>query len=241
MRGTLRMTVAVGAGVLTVATLAGPAGAKGAVSVTITGPGIPLASPIELSAQTASDEWGQIDTGLWEALPDTGAMALTREPSEEHLGPRHTLTWQIITGPGDDITKDPYETTSIRQDLYLYADGGPLVYTSPGQAIWDGVTTGGWYRAPDRLRQVLADACVPIIGDFGASAVCAKRQMEAKAASARGTGRAVAAELPAGDPWWPEVIGGAAGVAVLAGLIGALAVRRVRRVRQRRRVAPIPL
>jgi hypothetical protein len=223
----------VGVGVLVglVVGLAAPAGAKGATSLTVTGPGIPLDAPIEVSGRTHPDEWEDIlvSSGFHEALPDLGSSGLAARPEAEHLGLRHTLTWHVMTGPG--------EMTPIRQDLYLQADGGPLIYTEPGQPIWDGVTRGGWYQASERLRQALADACVPIIGDFEASTVCWERRWAAKAESAQGTGRAVA-EPPAGDPWWPEIAAGL-GAASAVGLAAAVTLRA--RLSRRRRMAPISL
>ena len=223
-----------GVGVLVgvVVGLAAPAGAKGATSLTVTGPGISLDAPIEVSGRTHPDEWEDIlvSSGLHEALPDLGSSGLPARAEAVYLGPRHTLTWHVMTGPG--------ETTPIRQDLYLQADGGPLIYTDPGQPIWDGVTSGGWYQPPERFRQALADACVPMLGNLEASPVCWKRQLAAKAASAQGTGRAVA-EPAAGDPWWPEAAAGS-GAASVVGLAAAVTVRRAR-LSRRRRMAPISL
>ena len=212
--------------------LAAPATAKGVASLTVTGPGIPLDAPIEVSGRTHPTEWEDIlaSSGVQEALFDLGPSGLAAQAKTEYLGLRHTLTWNVMTGPG--------ETTPIRQDLYLQADGGPLTYTEPGQPIWDGVTRGGWHRAPERFRQALADACVPVIGDFEASTVCWERRWAAKAESAEGTGRAVA-EPPAGDPWWPEAAA-ASGAASAVGLAAAVTVRRAR-LSRRRRMAPISL
>ncbi|MGH9112624.1 MAG: hypothetical protein ACRDZN_10080 [Acidimicrobiales bacterium] len=207
----------------------GPASAKGgAISVTISGPG--LRSPLEVSGKSHPDQFGQIETGLWDAMPDSTTVALAPKAGTKYLGPRHTLVWQIMAGPG--------ELTPIHQDLYLYADGGALTYTAPGQPIRDSVTRGGWYRAPAGLRQALADACVPIIGDFGASTVCAKEQMVAKAASAPGSRPAAEVGPPAassGASPWPEAIAGMTGATALA-IGGTVAVRRSR---QRRRMAPV--
>jgi hypothetical protein len=212
--------------------LAAPAAAKGVSSLTVTGPGIPLDAPIEVSGRTHPGEWEGIvaSSGFYEALPDLGSSGLAARAESESLGPRHTLTWHVMTGPG--------EMTPIRQDLYLQADGGPLIYTEPGQPVWDGVTRGGWHRAPERFRQALADACVPIIGDFEASTVCWERRWAAKAESARGTGRAVA-EPAAVDPWWPEAAAGL-GAASAAGLAAAVTLGRAR-LSRRRRMAPISL
>jgi hypothetical protein len=138
----------------------------------------------------------------------------------------------------------PDETTAIRQDLYLYVAGGPLVYTAPGQPIWDGVTGGGWYRAPDRLRGALADACVPLIGEHArmGSTTCWERRWAAKANAAKapvsGRGKAAGRDSPSRDSLWPEAIAAATAAAGLVGVSGAAALRRARRARGGR-VAPI--
>jgi hypothetical protein len=241
MRSRAKSWAAAGVGVAVLAGvvvgLAAPAGAKGVASLTITGPGIPLSSPIEVSGRTSPDEWEDIFTssGIQQALPDVGASGLAPKLGTEHLGPRHTLTWQVMTGPD--------EMTPIRQDLYLHADSGPLTYTAPGQPIWDDVTRGGWYRAPDRLRQALADACVPIIGDSDASTVCWERRWAAKAAFAVSTASAAKARrvvLEAEpDSSWPAAVIGLTAAAAFGSLGGAVAVRRSRQ--RRRRMASISL
>src|SRR5918995_29687 len=198
MRSRVKSWAAAGVGVAmlvgVVVALAAPAAAKGVASLTVTGPGIPVDAPIEVSGRTHPGEWDDIlaSSGFYEALPDLGSSGLAARAESEYLGPRHTLTWHVMTGPG--------EMTPV--------------------------------------RQALADACVPIIGDFEASTVCWERRWAAKAESARGTGRAVA-EPAAGDPWWPEAAAGL-GAASAAGLAAAVALRRAR-LSRRRRMAPISL
>ena len=60
------------------------------------------------------------------------------------LGPRYTVDVQ----GADRRTRPP---PTITQDLYPYADGGPVAYMRPGQPVFGSSTTaGGWFRAPDR-------------------------------------------------------------------------------------------
>jgi hypothetical protein len=173
---------------------------------------------------------------LGSALPGGGPSPLSAEPPGGSLGPRHTLTWQMMTGTG--------ETTPIRQDLYLHADGGPLVHTPAKQPLWGGVTRGGWSPMRGDAVQALADACVPVIGDFDASTACWERRWAIKAESA---GRAkvasaesaekredgggseqvvttVAGAPPAPDPRWPEVLA----ALVTAAAVGTWVVSAVR-------------
>jgi hypothetical protein len=223
------------------------AAVTGAVSLTVTGPGIPFAAPVEVSGAILPDEWARIETGLGAALPGGDPTPLSADPPAGSLGPHHTLWWQMMTGTG--------KTTSVRQDLYLHADGGPLVYTPVGQPLWGGVTRGGWSPMRDDAVQALADACVPVIGDFDAATECWRRRWAAKAAS---SGRAqvasaesgrkggskqvvttVAGDPTAGDPRWPEALAGT--VAAAAGGTWVVFAFRGRRARRRERVPGIQL
>jgi hypothetical protein len=218
MRRGITMSMAAGTVTLALAlvlALAGPAQAKGIQSATITGPG--LDEPIDVAHPDDSEL--PAFTGFWDVMPGQPAPpALVEQPPTTQLGPRYTITWRLMT--------DADETTAIRQDLYPYADGGPLVHTSAGQAIFDGATVGGWYGAPIALRDVLGSLGVPAAGSTPAAA-------KSSAASPQGVGAPSSDDSP-----WPVVIVVAAGAMVLASVIGAVAVRRARR---RERVAPVPL
>jgi hypothetical protein len=184
---------------------AGPASAKGTVSVMISGPGID--EPVEVL-----DAIGIYDTGMWTALGDV-YPALAAAPTKD-LGPRHTLTWRVIGGQDE---AGQYETTPIRQDLYLDAAGGSVVYTPPGQPFGDSVTVEVWFPLPDGLRDDLVAAGVPLTGDK---------------LTADKTPAGEPAPAPSGDPVWPEALAAGAGGLTLAGA-GTLAIRRARRVAPR--------
>jgi hypothetical protein len=119
----------------------------------------------------------------------------------------------------------PNETTTIRQDLYPDAPGGPLVHTAPGQPIFDGTTAGGWSEASDRLPDLLHALGVPAAG----------APVEQRSPTTPATEAAPSPEHSA----WPGLLLGVAGAAVLA--VGGVLAFRVRRARRRERVAPIPL
>ena len=214
------ITMSMAAGTVTVAlalvlALAGPAQAKGIQSAIITGPG--LDEPIDVAHP--DDSKLPAFTGFWDVMPGQPAPpALVEQPPTTELGPRYTITWRLMT--------DADETTAIRQDLYPYADGGPLVHTSAGQAIFDGATVRGWYGAPIALRDVLGSLGVPAAGSTPGAG-------KSSSASPQGVGAPSSDDSP-----WPVVIVVAAGAMVLASVIGAVAVRRARR---RERVAPVPL
>jgi hypothetical protein len=186
-----------------VVALAGPAQAKGIQSATITGPGID--DPIDFSPPDGDGGDLAALTGVWEAMPgQPQAPALMDQAPTAQLGPRFRITWRLVTGP-DDVT-------AIRQDLYPYADGGPLVHTPVGQPIFAESTSGGWREAPVALRDRLRAIGVPEAGDVTAPS--------------------------AGGAQRPAVFTVATGVVALAGVGGAVAVRRARR---RERVAPVHL
>ena len=214
MRLRARMWVAAGGCALALVgaiASAGPASAKGIQSATISGPG--LDDPIDVEVGRLPDL-----TAFWQVIPgQPEPPTLTERPPAGRLGPRYTVTWQLMT--------DADETTAIHQDLYPLAEGGPLVHTAAGQSIFDGTTIGGWYKAPIALRDRLHALGVP-----PASAA-------SPAKSSRSTPPASGAQS-AGGPPWPPVIIGATGAMALAAVGGVVAVRRVRR---RERVAPIPL
>ena len=131
-----------------------PAFAKGPSEGTIEGTG--LAGPIAI-------EWGEGTPGGDRLIDDVGffpsVFQTTPDPMLDgaptsDVGPEFTLRW-VIPGPGD-------EAGEIVQLLYPYADGGPLVYTEPGQPVFpSGHTRGGWFRSPDRLVTTLQDLGVP--------------------------------------------------------------------------------
>lgn len=119
-----------------------PASAKGMAGGTIEGDGI--ATPIDVfstdvpGAANLVNETGVYET-VWEASP---SHALDAAPTDV-LGPVFTIRWSLM-GPNGDVP--------VVQDVYPYAEGGPVTHTAAGQPLWDGGhTVGGWFRSPERL------------------------------------------------------------------------------------------
>lgn len=125
--------------------IAGPASAKPPIAeAKITGPGIEREITIG-----RGDTWT-----LWEyGIDSVGGLDDTRADSAEELGlapadlgPRYVVTYRF--GFHDDI----------RQDLYPYAEGGPVTYTPAHQKL-TGLfgaagfmrVTPGWYRSRSSL------------------------------------------------------------------------------------------
>jgi hypothetical protein len=152
-------------GVLAAALLAvaGPALAKGASQVRITGPG--LAHAIVMANDGEPDQSGQLATlaeqsGLFTAMFGSGTSGsspaqLPTPPPQASLGPSYAL---VYTVPG--IEPAPGQTDgTVRQDLYPYAHGGPLSYTPPGQRGFNGagaLRIQGWLRTSPELAGTLA-------------------------------------------------------------------------------------
>ena len=119
----------------------------------LTGDG--LAAPIALSGGegTGAGDGLIMQTGFFAAtfreVPDP---MLDARPAGE-LGPKLTITWQLRPAPGAD---------ALNQDIYPYADGGPLTYMAPGQRFYTTERTrGGWYRSSPALLTTLQQLGVP--------------------------------------------------------------------------------
>jgi hypothetical protein len=120
--------------------------AKGPDQATIDGTG--MTAPVSITGTEGAS--GDLSTLVELAGLFPAAMGQTPDPMlatapDELLGPKLSITWRIPDG-------DPSPGT-VRQDLYLYAKGGPLTYTAPGQPFLGSERTrGGWFRTPGALR-----------------------------------------------------------------------------------------
>jgi hypothetical protein len=130
--------------------------AKGPTVATIDGPGtgggITLGNGADggvVGASQLADHAGFFPA----AFPQTPDPMLESSPSSD-LGPRFTVTYLL---PGPDGSED-----RVVQDLYPYAEGGPVTFTRPGQSFFrTRGTRGGWYDAPPALRDTLLKAGLP--------------------------------------------------------------------------------
>lgn len=215
--------------------LTGPVGAKGPTieDATIDGPGLegPIDYPRDAAYFAAYFSRLPSLTGLWTVL----SVDVAAEPAElrtykprGHLGPGLVITWELnmleIAPPtaGD-------ATPEIRQDVYPYATGGPLVHTRAGQPLGGSHRTiGGWYRAHPALVDMLHGLGVPpYLGAPGdvtrARAGDSTERPEREATASLGGG----ARLPT---WWLVVPAGALFAA------GAGVGRQCRRREPRKRI-----
>jgi hypothetical protein len=139
---------------LSVALLAGaaivagalPAQAKVAGAASINGPG--LGGGISIRGDDGAGY--PVMSGLLE----DGARATIQAPTEK-VGPRYMAIYDIRFPKGEP---------SVIQYLYPFAEGGPLVYTPPGQE-WiggaDGTAPSGWFTMDPELLQELRDRGLP--------------------------------------------------------------------------------
>jgi hypothetical protein len=124
--------------------------AKGPGHATISGPG--LATPIELgSASQFSTKSMDLanESGVWalaRGAPPNTRVSEARPPGD--LGPRYDATFDM-------------GTEGFRQQLYPFADGGPVSYAAPGQVVFEQPWKGGWYKAGAELRRFLVAVGVP--------------------------------------------------------------------------------
>jgi hypothetical protein len=156
MRAGLVVSV-VTAGLLTVAL---PAVAKGPVSASIEGPG--LADPLVVQWSVASEELAGLLTHsrLSDVLgaatgavpPGVTAVAPSRSPPTRRLGSQYVVIYDMGT-PGE----------VVREGLYPYAAGGPVVHVPAGQWFGTWPLRGGWLRADVALLDVLTDVGLPAV------------------------------------------------------------------------------
>jgi hypothetical protein len=137
---------------------ASPATAKGPDQATITGPG--LEKPIVVSGfgePGSGDRLGVLAEGSGLFLVMFGSDGSNRhvvgQAPTGPLGPKFQLSYRVPDGTEAGST--------VRQDLYPQAAGGPVTYTESGQAVFGTRTRGGWYQAPANFGKVLSQLGVP--------------------------------------------------------------------------------
>jgi hypothetical protein len=134
--------------------VAGTAAAKGPSEAKITGPGLNSALTIKgVGEGDTSTDLGLLvnDAGFFPQTFGQSPTPLLRAQPQD-LGPRYSVTY-TVPGP---------TTSTLEQELYPYASGGPASFMRPGQKFWDTQTTvGGWYRGTPQLKAMLVRAGLP--------------------------------------------------------------------------------
>lgn len=128
--------------------------AGGSVTVTSDGGGDPSAGPRLGRLAEASGFY----PGAFAQQPNP------MEPSRPQgdLGPRYTVTY-TMPGPNNELDE-------LRQEIYPYADGGPVTYMPPKQEFFGNMRTrGGWFRGYADLKPLLAELGVPATPPSGST------------------------------------------------------------------------
>jgi len=139
---------------LALVALAGPAPAKGPSGGELHGGGLDAPIVIGFGEGTPGGDRLIEDVGFFDATFGQIPTRMLDDAPTTDLGPKLTLTWTVPGPTGvDDV---------IVQDVYPYAEGGPVTYTEPGQPFF-GVerTVGGWFRSPARLVDALQELGLP--------------------------------------------------------------------------------
>ncbi len=180
--------------------------AKGASAATIDGsgpggPGNGPNGPITLRGDGEPGSGTGLGTladlsGLFPAMFGQSPDPMLDAAPTKRLGPHYTITWTIPDGSGT--------ARKIRQDVYPYAAGGPVTYTKPGQPVFDQTTSGGWYKAPDDLRQHLISLGLPNKAPVAAASASSGRAAAdgSSPSPAPAPARPAAAVAPAIWPWF---------------------------------------
>ena len=141
----MRTGTFVGASMALVVLMALPAQAKVAGEATISGPGLPGGGSITLDGSDGAG-WA-----AFSGLLDVGAAGMEKPPAKE-LGPRYEVVLDV---------RQPPQEEDIVQHLFPYAEGGPVLYTPPGQELLDFQAPTGWAAASTDLMDLLHDAGLP--------------------------------------------------------------------------------
>jgi hypothetical protein len=131
-----------------------PGLAKGATEASIVGPG--LDSAVKLYAAGPGLRLQRLTdaSGFFPAVFARTPDPMLDEQPEGALGRRYTITY---TMPGPNRTR-----YRIEQDLYPFAEPGPVTHVAPGQRYFGTrETRGGWFVAGAVLSRQLVAAGVP--------------------------------------------------------------------------------
>jgi hypothetical protein len=138
--------------------IAVPANAKNDASVMVEGPG--LAGPTPFAPHDGG--WLMHYSGFWRescrADSCRGRASSVRPPSIVDLGPRYTLTWDLLyyRSAHSILHQD------VIQYVYPFAQPRPVTYMPADQVyLLDGRTGGGWFIAGPDLLAAWTDLDLP--------------------------------------------------------------------------------
>jgi hypothetical protein len=136
--------------------------AKGPSDASVNGPGTGGGLKINGDGESAGTQLGNLteQAGFFPATFGQQPDPMLQARPKGDLGPKYRIKYTV---PGPDN-----KTFYIEQDLYPYANP-PVTYTAPGQAIFYGTSRGGWYVAPQDLKNTLVSAGLPKAAPSGSS------------------------------------------------------------------------
>lgn len=129
-----------------------PVSAKGPDALTLTGPGLEDPVRIDRGAGLGAQQVSVLveAANLYTAFGYPAAKALSPIAPPGERGPRYVATYSMSGGD------------TVRQDLYPFAEGGPLAYTPPDQSMYGKAAYGsGWQRVDDHMDSLLVSFGVP--------------------------------------------------------------------------------
>jgi hypothetical protein len=126
------------------------AAAKGPSEATISGGGLAKAIKIAGNGETEQTPLGRLtmEAGFFPAAFGQSPDPMLPKRPSGNLGPRLIIRYVV---PGGDN-----QTFHVTQDVYPYAKGGTVTYMKPNQPIFGMGTVGGWFRAWDLKRTLVA-------------------------------------------------------------------------------------
>jgi hypothetical protein len=130
--------------------------AKGPDRASITGPGLKQPVVIEGDGEGGSSPLGTLASqgGFFAQMYGASGFGSLAVRPKAKLGPRYLVTYRVPGGEGG--------VSTVQQDLYPYAAGGPVTYMARGQTFWEiQRTAGGWARGTQSLKALLVHAGLP--------------------------------------------------------------------------------
>ena len=156
-------------------TVAAPAHAKGATSVTVEGPGTEKVTVGHFTRRTDDVDLGSLSevSGIY-GIFGSGQYTDAPDLTEAELGPRYVLTW--------------YQASEVMavSHVYPFAAGGAWTMVPEGQTLYGEAIQTGWWRGGSALEEAMVTlgARDPAAADGAAATTDTASSAEVQAAAA---------------------------------------------------------
>ena len=143
-----RLLVAACSALIVLASIASPAEAKGAKSVTISGPGL---DAVKLTYSGRGVDLNTVSeaTRIYDLLFPPPRDQREKVAAPKTLGPAYTVDYDFFD-------------EHVVQTVYPLASPEPVIYLAPGQELYDSSIRSRWLVAPSDLRRTLARLGAPL-------------------------------------------------------------------------------